>query len=75
MKVLLDEDGGKVDYFSCPRRFIPKSVWDYWKRKEHLEKYPHTAKGFDDQDPRYVAFDEYFERFRADYQEMVDTSQ
>lgn len=39
--------------------------------RSHLDKYPHTAPRFEDLDPRFVAFDRYFESKLHEFREMV----
>lgn len=58
-----------VEYYSCPLLFIPGSVNEYLARRRHLEKYPHTAPAYDDQNPRYVAFDNYYSAKLAEFSE------
>lgn len=39
--------------------------------RNHLEKYPHTAVPYFDQDPRYVAFDTYFSSRLAEFESRL----
>ena len=61
-------------YYSCPNRFLGSSVNEFLAMRNHLEKYPHTAKPFHDQDPRYVAFDSYFSARLAEFRDMAKTT-
>lgn len=67
-----DEDGGKVEYLSCPLKFITSNVNEFLEMRSYLEKYPHTAPAFRDQDPRYLAFDRYFTAKVAEFQAMLN---
>lgn len=57
---LLDDDGNLVPYHSCPMLFIPRVVWEWYERWTYLQKYPHTAPPYDEQDPRFLAFERYY---------------
>jgi len=55
-------------------KFIGKSVYEFLAMRQHLEKYPHTAVPYHDQDPRYVAFDNYFTSKLNEFAERVKTT-
>lgn len=63
-----------MSYFSCPLLFIGKSVGEFLAMRKHLEKYPHTAVAFHDQDPRYVAFDRYYSSKLSEFTEKMQTT-
>jgi hypothetical protein len=68
------DDFGAPDwqYRSCPKGFIPGTVWDWWKRKQYLEKYVHTAVPYDEVHPRDFAFEAYFDMILAAFKDMAD---
>lgn len=67
-----DDEGEKVEYLSCPLKFIPRCVDEFLEMRSYLEKYPHTAPAFRDQDPRYLAFDRYFTGKVNEYQRLLN---
>ncbi len=60
-----------VEYFSCPLKFIPASVHDWWARFQDLEKYPHTAKSYDERGDRWHSFERYFTGKLDEYRQMM----
>lgn len=52
-------------------RFIVSSAREFLAMRDHLEKYPHTAKPFHEQDPRYVAFDNFYSSRLFEFQEKL----
>jgi hypothetical protein len=57
----IDGDDGKVIEFGhCPLRFIGRSVADFVERFEDIERFPHTAKPYDERGERWHAFERYY---------------
>lgn len=54
------DDGGEIVFGHCPMRFIPRSVKDFIERFEDMERYPHTAKPYDERGKRWHAFERYY---------------
>lgn len=69
-----DDEGKKVEYFSCPLLFIPPVVHEFLAMREYLETYPHTAPSYRDQDPRYLAFDRYFTGKVNEFRTLMKTT-
>lgn len=47
--------------------FVPTTVWEWYERFQYREKFPHTAKEFDQVDPRFHAFERTYRSRLSDY--------
>lgn len=65
-------EGGEDVYFSCPRKFIPSEIWDFLEQLEYLDKYPHTAPAYHDQDPRFANCKRYYLGKVSEYTALVE---
>lgn len=68
----MDGDNGEViEYGHCPLRFVGRSVDDFINRFEYLERFPHTAKPYDELSDRWKAFEAYYRGKTAVYEESI----
>lgn len=51
--------------------FVPASAWEFLEQLEYMEKYPHTAPAFHDQNPRFAAAKRYYLSKVSEYADMV----
>lgn len=52
--------------------FISRPVWEWFDRWSYLQKFPHTAPPYEDQDPRFLAFERYYLARLSDYRERLE---
>ena len=45
---------GIGEFYACPIKFIPESVYSFIEMYDYYEKYPNSAPSFDDVNPRYL---------------------
>jgi len=66
-----DDEGNEIDYHSCPQLFIGSTIWDFMERLEYLDKYPHTAPAYDEQDARFASAKRYYLGKLNEYESLV----
>ncbi len=71
VKEIPDDNGGTVTYYSCPIACVPISVWEWNARYMDIEKFPHTAKPYDDRGDRWHAFEGYYMEKLHEYRERL----
>jgi hypothetical protein len=63
--------GRPVEYWSCPMRFVSRSVQEFLAMRRHLERFPHTAVAYHEQEPRFIAFESYYSSRLSEFEERV----
>lgn len=63
------EDEEAIEYRSCPNLWFKTPIMGFFEIMEDIAKYPHTAVPLKDRQPRYRAFEKYYESIVADFED------